>query len=421
MAKKRGNNEGSIFLRKDGRWSAQVDLGWENGKRKRPTFYGRTRKEVADELNRALRDKAQGMPIAVERQTLEQFLVRWLADSVRPSVRPLTHEQYEQHVRLYINPELGKVQLSKLSVQQVQMFVNRLLKKEKKISGRKVSTVGAGKGAIDKDLTNEEAPRATLLSPRTVRITLFVLRRALAQAVKWGLAARNVADLVDRPKVERREIRPPTQDQVKRLLDALKGHRFEALFTVCLTLGLRRGEVLALRWDDIDLEKRTLSVTQALQRSGGKYCEPGNQGSKLRFVPPKSNRGFRTLAMPDCVVSLLRAHRAKQAQERLLIGSDWQDYGLAFSSIKGTPIEPRRADTEFKHILTTAELPDTIRLHDSRHFAATTLLAQGVHPRTVMEILGHSEIGLTMNTYSHVVPDLMRQAADKIDAAIGGR
>jgi len=259
------------------------------------------------------------------------------------------------------------------------------------------------------------------LSPRTVQITLFVLRKALGQAVKWDLAVRNVAQLVEAPRAERKEITPPSIEQVQQFLKKINGDPFEAVFTVGLALGLRRGEMLGLRWDDIDFENRTIRIAQALQRSGGKLADGEGHRSKLNFVPPKSFRGIRTIAMPDCVVSVLRGHRARQAEDRLHAGAGWQDIGLVFTTQKGTPIEPRRLDSEFKRLLEEAELPQSIRLHDSRHFAASLLLAQGVHPRTVMEILGRSEIGLTMNTYSHVVPNLVREAADKIDVAFGGR
>jgi integrase len=389
MGRTRGANEGSIFKRADGRWCAILDLGWENGKRKRKNFYRGSRKAVADALNKGIRDRAQGLPVAVERQTVSEFFKRWLAESVKTSVRPLTYEQYEQHIRLYIEPALGKIQLSKLSPQQVQRLINAKL--------------------------------SDGLSPRTVQITLFVLRRGLGQAVRWDLAARNVAELVDRPRAERKEIKPLSPEQVQELLKATTGERLAAVFTVGLALGMRRGEVLGLRWDDIDFDARTISVKQAVQRSGGELVDGKRQGSKLNFVPPKTFRGIRTIPMPDCVAAALRGHRARQAEERLLAGSKWQDVGLVFTTRKGTPIEPRRLDTEFKRILKNAELPETIRLHDSRHFAASLLLALGVHPRTVMEILGHSDINQTMNTYSHVVPLLMREAADKIDVAFGGR
>ena len=354
---RRGRGEGSIFQREnDGRWCGVVDLGWENGKRKRKSFYGAARKGVADALNKAVREKAQGLPVAHERQTVAHFFLRWLDESVRASVRPLTYEQYEQHFRLYIEPAIGKIQLIKLSPQQVQALVNAKLKDG--------------------------------LSPRTVQITLFVLRRGLAQAVKWDLAARNVAALVETPRAERKEIKPLSPEQVQKFLKATIGERLEAVFTVGLALGMRRGEVLGLRWDDIDFDGRTISVKQAVQRSGGERVDGKRKGSKLHFVAPKSFRGIRTIAMPDCVATALRGHRARQAEERLLAGSKWQDVGLVFTTRNGTPIEPRRLDTEFKRILGNAELPETIRLHDSRHFAASLLLAQGVHPRTMMEILG---------------------------------
>jgi integrase len=421
MARTRGKSEGSIFQRKDGRWCSAVDLGWENGKRKRKYLYGESRKSVADALNKALRDKAQGLPVAMERQTVSQFCEHWLENSVKPSVRPLTYEQYKQHVRLYIEPGLGSFQLSKLSALHVQQFINRQLRNErmkKTPAGNDNKERDAEAGEIeDKRRVEKSRP----LSPRTVQITLFVLRKALAQAVKWDLAIRNVAKLVETPRAERKEIRPPSFEQVQKLQKTMAGARLEALFMVGLTLGMRRGEMLALRWEDINFEDRTIRITQALQRSGGKLADGEGNRSKLHFVPPKSFRGIRTIAMPDCVASVLRGHRARQSEDRLRAGAAWQDFGLVFTTQKGTPIEPRRLDSEFKRLLEKAELPNSIRLHDSRHFAASLQLALGVQPRTVMEILGHSEIGLTMNTYGHVVPNLMREAADKIDVAFGGR
>ncbi len=387
MPKRRGKNEGTVFQRQDRRWCAVIDLGWENGKRKRKSLYGATRKEVAEQLSRVLAEKAKGLPVALQRQTVAQFLNKWLIDSVKFSVRPLTFEQYAQHVRLYIEPAIGNIQLTKLAPQHVQAMINAKLKDG--------------------------------LSPRTVQITLFVTRRALAQAVRWDLVIRNAAEFVDCPKVISKEIRPLTGEQVQVFLSALKGERMEAVLTVGLALGLRRGEVLGLRWEDVNFENREININQALQRSGGRYVDGKGSRSALHFVRPKSDRGIRTIAMPEIVATALRGHRARQAEERLLAGSRWTDFGLVFTAKNGTPIEPRRLDTEFKKLLRKAQLTQTIRLHDSRHFAASLLLLKGVHPRTVMEILGHSDIGLTMKTYSHVVPDLMREAADKIDAALG--
>ena len=389
MARKRGANEGTIFKRKDGRWCSAVDVGWENGKRKRKSFYGETRKEVADALNKALSEQAQSLPVTYDRQTVAQFFLRWLDESVRASVRPLTYEQYEQHFKLYIDPVIGQFQLVKLSPQHVQAFINAKLKDG--------------------------------LSPRTVQITLFVLRRAMTQAVKWDLVARNVAKLVDTPHAERPEIKPIVADQVQRFLNVMVGERIEAVFTIGLALGMRRGEVLGFRWDDIDFDRRTVSVKQAIQRSGGRFVDGERSTEQASFCDAEELSRYQDARYARLCRISFASTSSTSSRRASLGGIGWQDFGLVFTTRKGTPIEPRRLDTEFKRILRNAELPETIRLHDSRHFAASLLLAQGVHPRTVMEILGHSDISQTMNTYSHVVPLLMREAADKIDVAFGGQ
>jgi integrase len=385
MARKRNAGEGSIFERADGRWCAQLDLGWENGKRRRRYIYGVTAAEVQDALLKARSDQAAGLPIAVERQTVAQFLDRWLEDSVKPSVRPATHQQYFQHVRLYLSPSLGRHRLSKLSPQHVQAFVNERLK------------IG--------------------LSPRTVQLSLVILRHALDSAVKWDLVGRNVATLVDSPKVQRHEITPLDPQQARRFLEAARGERLEALYSVALSLGLREGEALGLRWIDLDLDARQLSIRQCLQRIGGKRF--GTGPGKLQFVEPKTDRSRRTLRMPDAIVRALRAHRVRQLEERLSAGSAWVENGLIFTTTIGTPLEPRSAVTDFKRILEKAALPLSIRFHDLRHSAASLLLAQGVQMRAIMELLGHSTIALTANTYSHVMPSMMQDMAEKMDAILG--
>jgi integrase len=199
---KRGNNEGTVFKRSDGRWCAVAHSGWENGKRRRKYVYGKTRAKVAEALNKVLQEKAQGLPIAFERQTVAVFLRRWLEDSVKPSVRPLTYQQYHQHVRLFLVPILGTLGLAKLRPQHVQAFLNEKLK-----------------GG---------------LSPRTVQLSLVILRHALDQAVSWGLVARNVAKLVDSPKVKRPETQYLTPEQARQFLDSARGKRLEALYSVAL-------------------------------------------------------------------------------------------------------------------------------------------------------------------------------------------
>ena len=369
---KRGQNEGSIYKRRDGRWVATISLGYKAGKRCRKSFYGKTRRTVQEQLTAALRAHQQGLPAAPERQNVANFLERWLEDSVRPSVRPRTYASYSQLVRLHIAPVLGRHQLVKLGPQDVQHFLN-----DKLSDG---------------------------LSPRTVRYLHAVLRCALGRAMKWGLVTRNVATLVDPPAHQRPYVKPLTPNQARAFLDAVKGDRLAALYSVALAVGLRQGEALGLRWEDIDFDAGRLTVRVALQRLDG----------RLQLVEPKTVRSRRTIALPQTAVSALRTHRAQQLQERLFAGSRWQGTGLVFTTTFGTPIDARNLTRQFHRILREADLP-RIRFHDLRHTCASLLLAQGVHPRVVMEILGHSQISLTMDTYSHVIPALQREAAGQMD------
>ncbi len=358
-------------------------------------------------MTKAKNDVRLGLPVSAERQTLKEFLDRWLEESVKPSVRPLTHQQYHQHVRLYLGPCLGRHRLSKLSPQHVQSFVNDMLQKRvtPKVSKKKNK---AAKPAIP-------ATHRTL-SPRTVQLSLAILRHALDQAVKWNLVGRNVAKLVDSPRVKRHEVKPFTPDQARTFLTSVRGKRWSAAYMTALTLGLREGELLGLRWQDIDLDERTLTVNQTVQRI---RSETENTTSSLEFCEPKTNGSRRTLSVSGTLVSILKAHRLSQYKARLIAGSEWSDNGLVFTTSIGTPIEKSNLYRDFKGILNDAKLP-SIRFHDLRHSTASLLLAQGVHPRAIMELLGHSRIGVTMDTYAHVMPAMMQEVADKMDAILAG-
>jgi integrase len=375
-AHKRGQSEGSIFQRRDGRWCGILSLGWENGRRKRKSFYGVTAAEVQARLLKARSDHARNLPVATERQSVTQFLTHWLDHTVKPNTRPRSYESFEIIIRKHITPEIGRTRLEKLTPQQVQALLDRKLK-----SG---------------------------LAPQTVVHIRMVLRTALNQAMKWSLIARNPAALVDPPRIPRSEIRPLTAEEARRFLQAAKGERFEALYTLALFSGLRRGEILGLRWSDVDLDARALRVNQAIQRVGG----------KLRAAETKTERSRRTIALPASVIAVLRAHRVRQLQERLIAGSLWQDSGLVFTSRIGTPVEPRNLHRDFVRVLKVANVA-RIRFHDLRHSAASLLLAQGVPLRMIMEQLGHSSIALTANTYAHVMPAAMRDVADKMEAILG--
>ncbi|MDP9358351.1 MAG: site-specific integrase [Chloroflexota bacterium] len=375
---KRGQNEGSIHQRKsDGRWVGCVNLGYKNGKRDRKYFYGTTRREVAEKLKVALRDQQLGTPVKVERLTVAQFLSRWLDASVKPSVKAKTYEGYESIVRVRVVPHIGKLPLSKLTPLDLQ--------------GLYASLQGSG------------------LSTRSVHHTHRALHRAFQQAVRWDLLVRNPCDVVTPPQVRRPEMRILTQDQVSVLLNATQGHPAHALYALAVTTGMRQGELLGLRWDDVDLDRARLIVRRALQ--------PQNKAG-LVFVEPKTSRSRRTIVLSQRAVAALRRHRTRQLEQRLLAGSDWQDHDLVFCNQVGGPLDPSWQRQTFYEVLKAANLP-TIRFHDLRHTAATLLLLRGVHFKVVSEMLGHATVTLTLDTYSHLVPVLHAQAAAAMDELLG--
>ncbi len=372
--RRRGNGEGSVFFRKDGIWVASLTRP-EGG---RKHFYGSTREEVQKKLALAVHARETGTLADARGLNTGDFLDQWMADVIRPSVRPWTYKGYEVHVRLHLKPAIGRVPLEKLTALHVQKLVN-----ERSQTG---------------------------LSPKTVRYMLGTLRAALNQAIRWQLVSRNVATLVDGPRVEQFEIQPFSPDEARRFLESIKGDRLEALYSVALTMGLRQGEALGLRWQDIDLEMGYLRVSKQLQRFDG----------KLHLVEPKTKRSRRSLAMPSTIAKGLSRHRSVQADERRVAGSRWVDTGLVFTRPIETGLEGTAITKDFHRRLAQAGLPQR-RFHDLRHSCATLLLVQGVSPRVVMDVLGHSQIGLTMNTYSHVIPDLRREAARRMDDLIHNR
>lgn len=400
---KRGQNEGSIYKAPDGRWRGALSLGWKMNEEGQPVqarkvFSGRTRAEVQKLLTKALRDQELGLPVAPERQTVGQFLKRWLEDSAKPGVRPKTFDSYSQILKLYLTPALGRIPLAKLSPQHVQRLLNEMLQTRKRSHCQVPS---------EQPDSAEPAAPPKLLSARTVQYTHAVLRRALNQALRWGLVPRNVATLVDAPSPGHTEIQPFTPEQARAFLEAVKGDRLEALYSVAVAIGLRQGEALGLRWPDVDFDASTLSVRKALQRIEG----------KLQLVEPKTARSRRTINLPQVAVAALWRHRAVQERERQFAGDRWVESGHIFTTSVGTPLDGCSVNHQFQRDLKKAGLP-RLRFHDLRHGCATLLLAGGVHPRLVMEILGHSQISLTMNTYSHVIPAMQKEVADRMDAIL---
>jgi integrase len=374
---KRGNGEGSIGRRKGGGWYAQYTVYTSEG-RKRRTLYGKTRQEVAAKLSRALADREGGLTFDAGTMTLGEYLARWLSHSVRDTVSQKTYERYESIVRVHLSPALGRIRLKALTPDHV-----RALYREKLDSGL--------------------APRSVLHIHRT-------LSKALKQATDDGLIPRNAAASVKPPQSRREEMQPLSRDQVRTFLETVKGDRMEALYILAITAGMRQGELLALKWEDVDLEgtNPALEVRRSLSETRGRRS----------FVTPKSGHG-RHLRLSRRAVSALRVHRKRQLEERVRKAGLWEDHGLIFPSEVGTPMSGRNLYRAFKIRVKRASLPQTLRFHDLRHTCATLLLRQGINPKFVQELLGHADISLTLNTYSHVLPDMGDAAASGMDAALG--
>jgi integrase len=320
-------------------------------------------------------EPANGYAAQKRSPKIEEYLRTWLESSVKQRVRPLTYAGYKVNVEKHLIPTIGRIQLDQLTPPHVQRMINDRL--------------------------------ASGFSTKTVAYVLQVLRTALSLAVRWEMVSRNVAKLVDAPRIERKPVNPLTPEEARKFLAAIRGHRLEALFTVALALGLRQGEALGLRWEDVDYVAGTLRVRNQLQRID----------RKLVLVPPKTAKSRRTLVMPGLIVESLREHEKRQVAEKLWAGSSWEEAGLVFANRTGGPTQARRVIEQFHVLLEQAGMRH-IRFHDLRHSCATLLLVQGVSPRVVMEVLGHSEIAITMNAYSHVVPELQHEAAQRMQAIL---
>jgi len=366
MSKRRDGYE-----RSDGRWSAQLALGWENGKRKRKTIYAETSAELQLKVAAAKLDRNNGVLASGRRQTTGQFLKGWLEDVVRPGTRPLTYKRYKSIVETHLVPSIGQFPAERLTPQHVQAMLN-----------------AKGKAG---------------LSPRTVHHMRAVLRTALNQAMRWGVVTRNVAALTSPPRVEQHQVEPLSVDEAFEVLDTVKGDRLEAVYVVALTQGMRIGEILGLQWTDVDLNVGQLVVRQAMQRIDG----------KLLLVPVKTKKSRRTLPLLPLTVDALTAHYERQLFERRAAGKKWQELGLVFTSTVGSPLDASDVSRRYQQLRKQADLPPA-RFHDLRHACTSLLVAAEVPAGWAMAILGHSNIATTMNIYSHVMDAQKKEAAARM-------
>lgn len=376
---KRGNGEGSIYYRNsDKKWVGSVTLG----KGKRKVIYGKTRKEVQEKLKIVLHDQQQGTLVTAQPQTVAHFLTDWLENTHRRRLRPRTYERYREALYLHIIPSLGHIQLQKLTAQQVQAFYTRK----------------ADEG----------------LAPATIIYYHSVLHNALDTAVKWGLVVRNVCDLVAPPRKDRFEIQPLTMEQMQHLLATLRGHKWEALFTLAMATGMRRGELLGLKWQDINFEAGRLQVRRVLSRVPTHM--PAREHVYVE-AEPKTQKSRRSVMIAPFALEALKRHRVSQLEAKVKAGECWQEHDYVFCTLQGRHLGPNHVVVEFKKLLTRAGLPN-IRFHDLRHSAATLLLSLGIHPKVVQELLGHTQISITMDVYSHVLPGMQQDAMRQLDAAL---
>lgn len=375
---RRTRRRGTVTPRGHGKWLVRVTLGYDAyGRRVRhnETVFG-TKAEAERRLTGLLKRGDDGTPIRFSTQSLGQWIDEWLADWCG-GLSERTCREYRDVALRYLPRAVLAKRVVNLGASDLQQVVNEMSRRG--------------------------------LAPRTVRYFHSVIRAALNRAVRLGKVPRNVATLVDLPRQRQREMRALSPTEARRFLKACEGTRHEALFAVLLTGGLRPAEALALRWQDLNGDR--IEVQRALLRP---------RGGGWRLAQPKTPRSRRVVVLPPSTVQTLTRHRTRQLEARMLAGPEWADHGFVFATIFGEPLDAHNITARvFKPLLRMAGLPD-IRLYDLRHSAATLRLANGENPKIVSEMLGHSSVVLTLDTYSHVLPEMQGASAARLEALLFG-
>lgn len=391
MANKRqkANGEGSIMKRMvDGKqvgWRGSLTIGRnDNGGLKRKDFYGKTKKEVQIKMDEYKKQMSLGL-LMDDKITVDQWFFTWLFDFKSKDLAPSTFECYEGVYRLYIkDSDIGDIKLIDLRTAHLQRYYTKLLD-------------------IDK------------LDASNVKRINKTLKTCLKEAIKQGYLQKNWCDDVNLPKVKKEDnIKALSKDEQLRLLEALKGIDLELLITFALGTGLRLGEVLGLKWSDIDFKEHTLSV----QRSVRRVVEIQRDGSRnrvLKEVPPKTENSFRTVPIPDSILSKLKSYKREQNELILAIGEDYQNNNYVFCNNDGTIMDPKKPNRRLSSVLKSNDI-ELITFHGLRHTYCTRLFEAGVPPKTVQSLVGHSDIETTMNIYTHVMKETKMEAVDKINS-----
>ena len=374
-------------IKRGNSWAVVVEVGRDpsTGKRVRKWHSGyRTKRDAERARSELLSRLDHGTYVSPDRRTVGSYLEGDWLPAVKARLKPSTWDSYSRNIRLHIAPELGPIPLQALTAARLNEFYALLSSK-----GRR-----DGRGG---------------LAPKTVRYLHGIIRKALADAARWSLVQRNVADQADPPtrRSTAPEMKTWTADELSRFLDFVTEDRLYAAWVLAATTGMRRGEVLGLRWSDVDLEAPRLSVRQTLV----------SVAYETKFSAPKTARSRRSVSLDATTVAALRAHRKRQLEERMAWGPAYQDSGLVITREDGTFVHPDRFTQMFdKHVKHSAL--SRIRLHDLRHTYATLALAAAVHPKVVSERLGHATVAFTLDVYSHAVPALQEEAADRVAALI---
>ncbi|MDN9011061.1 site-specific integrase [Brevibacillus laterosporus] len=364
------------FRKRGSKWSFAISLGVdpETGKRKQITKSGfKTKKEAEAACAEMITKYENGDLTISKKQSLGSYLEFWLENYAKNKLRSSTYANHEIAVNSRIKPVLGAVDLDKLTPIKVTKYLSDLQKEN--------------------------------LSADYIKYLHSVLKKALNQAVKWQLISKNVMDNVDPPRLEQKEIVTWSPEQANEFLDYARKDKYFIAFVLAIYTGMRRGEILGLRWKDVDFEQAKISIQQTLYR-------PAKQG--ITFQEPKTKSAKRRISIPNFVIDELKAHKVRQNKNKLQYGEGYQDFDLIVAYDDGRPQDPRNLLRHYERLIKGCELPP-IRFHDLRHTHATMLLQLGEHPKVVSERLGHSRVGITMDVYSHVMPDMQKDAADNFE------
>lgn len=401
--RRNANGQGGVYRRTDGRWEAKVFVDTPDGRRRRISVYGKTERAALDELAKILDQQRRGIPTATTTLSVAEYMYYWLENIAEPAIRRTTYATYEGDVRLHIVPGIGKRKLKSLQPAHLRAWLTDLQ--------TKCQCCAQGKDVARAERATArccalQPPRCCndVLSASSIQHTLRVLRAALQDAVDEELLSRNVARLVQVRGASDRKVRAFSRAEAVRLLQAAEEHRLYALWAVALSMGLRRGEALGLRWQEVDLEAGRITINRALHRVDG----------KLKLENVKTEGSAAVLPLPQPLVPIMAAHRRRQLKECWAAGSAWRDTGLVFTTACGGPIEPRNVNRMFRALCEEAGVPQ-LRVHDLRHSCATLLFTMGVEPATVQKILRHSAITVTTGTYVEVIEAVQRDALNSLN------